>query len=45
MDEQIAAPVFNHLRLLTQWFKTLYPDFSDREFNLLIKYLKLLYQK
>ena len=45
MDEQSAAPVSNHLRLLTQWFKTLYPDFSDREFNLLIKYLKLLYQK
>lgn len=45
MDEQNAAPVSNHLRLLTQWFKTLYPDFNDREFNLLIKYLKMLYQQ
>lgn len=44
MDEQNSAPVSNHLRLLTQWFKTLYPDFNDREFNLLVKYLKLLYQ-
>ena len=45
MNEQNAAPVSNHLRLLTQWFKTLYPDFNDCEFNLLIKYLKLIYQK
>ncbi|MDQ7983034.1 MAG: ATP-binding protein [Spiroplasma sp.] len=44
MDEQNAAPVSNHLRLLTQWFKTLYPDFNDREFNVLLKYLKSLYQ-
>lgn len=45
MDEQNSAPVSNHLRLLTQWFKTLYPDFNDREFNCLVKYLKQLYQK
>ena len=45
MDEENSAPVSNHLRLLTQWFKTLYSDFNDREFNLLIKYLKKLYQK
>ncbi|MBE4704431.1 Mbov_0397 family ICE element conjugal transfer ATPase [Spiroplasma platyhelix] len=45
MDEQNSAPVSNHLRLLTQWFKTLYPDFNDREFNLLVKYLKKLYQQ
>lgn len=45
MDEENSSPVSNHLRLLTQWFKTLYSDFNDREFNLLIKYLKKLYQK
>lgn len=45
MDEQNSAPVSNHLRLLTQWFKTLYPDFNDREFNLLIRCLKKMYQK
>lgn len=45
MDEQNSAPVSNHLRLLTQWFKTLYPDFNDREFNCLVKHLKQLYQK
>lgn len=45
MDEENASAVSNHLRLLTQWFKTLYPDFSDREFNLLVKYLKKLYQQ
>ncbi|MGL5268345.1 MAG: Mbov_0397 family ICE element conjugal transfer ATPase, partial [Spiroplasma sp.] len=45
MDEQNAAPVSNHLRLLTQWFKTLYLDFNDREFNLLVKYLKKLYRE
>ena len=45
MDEENAAPISNHLRLLTQWFKTLYPDFNDREFNIFLKHLKSLYQK
>lgn len=40
-----SAPLSNHLRFLTHWFKTLYPDFNNREFNLLFQNLKLLYQK
>jgi len=44
-DEINEAPISNHLRLLTQWFKTLYHDLTNRELRLLIQEIQKTYQK
>ena len=45
MEEFNEAPVSNHLRLLDQWFKTLYKEMTERERRILINQIQLTYQK
>lgn len=44
-DEISEAPISIHLRLLDQWFKTLYSELSERERRILINQIKLTYQQ
>ncbi|WP_368486179.1 Mbov_0397 family ICE element conjugal transfer ATPase [Spiroplasma sp. DGKH1] len=45
LDEEKAAPISNHLRLLDQWFKTLYKELTERERRLLINQIQKTYQR
>lgn len=44
-DEINEAPVSNHLRTLTQWFRTLYHDLKERELRVLINEIQKTYTK
>lgn len=44
-DEANEAPVSNHLRLLTQWFKMLYHDLKEKELRVLINEIQKTYTK
>ncbi|WP_368486924.1 Mbov_0397 family ICE element conjugal transfer ATPase [Spiroplasma sp. DGKH1] len=44
MEEFNEAPVSNHLRLLDQWFKTLYKEMTERERRILINQIQMTYK-
>ncbi|WP_338975723.1 hypothetical protein [Spiroplasma endosymbiont of Monopis laevigella] len=44
-DEINESPVSNHLRTLTQWFRTLYHDLKERELRVLINEIQKTYTK